>query len=655
MSLRDWLVLLLLFVAGGSAPGLASPPNIVLITLDTTRADRMGFLGSQLGLTPNLDALARQSAVFTHAYSQVPLTTASHATILTGTYPQFHKVNDAGAPLAKDVPYGPAILRVRGYTTAAFVGCVILDPKAGGAPGFARGFNVYDAGFHSRRLKEDRYHSLERRGSDVVAHAAAWLDKHPVTPFFLWVHIYDPHAPYDPPEPFRTRYDSNPYDGEVAYADSVVGQLLDHLRATHLYDNSVIAVAADHGEAFGEHGERGHGIFLYDPTIHVPLLFKMPANASAGTRSETPVELVDVLPTVLQAAGIVVPQAVQGKSLLPIIHAESEAAPGRRAETYTDPYAETDYPNTQFGWSSLRALRTGKYLFIAAPRNELYDQSSDPAAEHNLASSSKAVADTLTTKLDKFRQQTRRSTGTPSARLDVQQAQQLRALGYLASSDSRAPAANTGIDPKDKIEIANQLTEANLALEDGQYQQALSQLQKVVAMDSSFAPAYMELGEIWTSLGDPRQAVSVLRKAVELRPESVSSHYALGMALFQVGDLKGAAAEFETAVARNPQSAEMHFSLATVYVRIDRMDDARKQVEKALALKPNDYDSNLMLGHILVAQKQPRTALPYLQKASRLRPGLPDAHSLMADAYAQLGQTENEKRERGVSQHAKAH
>src|SRR5258706_8852586 len=200
-------------------PAKSQPPNVILITLDTTRADRMGFLGSKRGLTPNLDALARQSVVFTHAYSQVPLTTASHATILTGTYPQFHQVTNFGMELSQDLPFAPAILRAQGYRTAAFVGSIVLDPEAHLAPGFERGFDTYNAGFQHIRPGEDRYHTTERRAQEVVARALAWLNKKPAGPFFLLVDLYDAHDPYDPPEPYKNRYAAAPYHGEIAYQD----------------------------------------------------------------------------------------------------------------------------------------------------------------------------------------------------------------------------------------------------------------------------------------------------------------------------------------------------------------------------------------------------------------------------------------------------
>src|SRR5262249_15091338 len=217
-------------------------PSVVLVTLDTTRADRMGFLGSTRGLTPALDTLAREAVVFDHAYAQAPIPTASHATILSGTYPQLHKVNDFGIPLPESLPWLPDLLRASGYATAAFVGSLILDPRNGLAPGFDRGFDVYDAGFRARRGKENRYDTLERRGEDVVGRALTWLGRRAPGPFFLWVHLYDAHDPYEPPDPFGERFAKAPYDGEIAYADAQVGRLLAALKASGTFGSTIVAV-----------------------------------------------------------------------------------------------------------------------------------------------------------------------------------------------------------------------------------------------------------------------------------------------------------------------------------------------------------------------------------------------------------------------------
>jgi len=432
----------ILLAAGISFGAPSAPPNIILITLDTTRADRMGFLGSHRGLTPHLDAIAKQGVVFTRAYTHVPLTTASHATILTGTYPQFNHVNDFGKPLAESLPYLPDILHHHEYHTAAFVGSLILDPLDGLAPGFDRGFDVYDAGFRLRRAQEDRYKTVERRAGEVVSHALLWLRKNPNRPFFLWIHLYDAHDPYDPPPPYGQRYASFPYDGEIAYLDAAVGHLFTVLRSQGLYDDALIAVMADHGEAFGEHGERTHGIFLYDETIHVPLLFKLPHERFAGEHISTQTGLVDVTPTILKIAGLEVPGAVQGESLLSGMRRQARGDVAGKPSAHADDrpvYSETDYPHRAFGWSPLRSLREDKYLFVEAPRQELYDQSEDPKELHNLAGTRTAVAGTLATNLDKFRART--SAAQPGGgTVDAQQAQKLNALGYVASDSSAGEA-----------------------------------------------------------------------------------------------------------------------------------------------------------------------------------------------------------------------
>src|SRR3984885_13717365 len=348
-------------------------PNVILITLDTTRADRMGFLGSDRGLTPNLDVLAKHSVVFTRAYSQVPLTTPFHATLLTGTYPQFNRVEDLGTALEKDLPYLPDLLHQHGYQTAAFIGSEILSLQL--APGFDRGFDLYDGHFRQRRPGLDRYQTIERRAEDVANRAMGWLSHHREGPFFIWLHFYDPHDPYDPPEPFKSHFSSAPYDGEIAYTDSVVGSLMEVLQRHGLFEDTVIAVAADHGEAFGEHGEERHGIFLYDETIHVPLLLKLPGERFGGKRVEERVALADVAPSLLDAVGLAVPSAMQGESVLPLLSVTSGAgksSSAKKASAAERPiYSETNYGDRTFGWADLRSWRDQRYLYVQAPKREL--------------------------------------------------------------------------------------------------------------------------------------------------------------------------------------------------------------------------------------------------------------------------------------------
>ena len=648
MGLRFRVIWIAVFLAFVPAVALGARVNVILITLDTTRADRMGFLGSKRGLTPNLDLLAASSLVFTRAYSQVPLTTPSHATILTGTYPQFHQVVDAGLPLGENLPYAPQIFREAGYKTAAFVGSVILDPKNGGAPGFDRGFDLYDAGFHSRAPGEDRYQSLSRRGTEVVERALAWIKDNNHAPFFLWIHLYDPHAPYEPPEPFATRFREAAYDGEIAYSDFALGKLFDQLRQAKLYDESVIAFMSDHGEALGEHGERGHGIFLYDPTIHVPLVIKLPKPPSAGSRVDTRVELVDVLPTILDAVGIPTPKAVQGRSLVPVFRQASDTARSRESADRAA-YSESDYPQRAFGWSPLRSLRTGKFLFVDAPRPELYDQSRDPAADHNLAPTASAVSDTLAAQLARFREQTSRAATAPPARLDPDQQDKLQALGYAASGGSSSASQAKGADPKDRISLANEMTEVYFAMEEFHNQEAIDKAEDVIAKDPTIAGAYGALGEAWMHMGRFKEALPALRKAAELQPDSAYARYQLGTGLIETGDMASAATELEKANAVSPQSPQVLYALAFAYVQTDRAAQAKKLLETVRELKPKYYDADLLLGFILLEEKNPAAALPVLKEATELQPNSVQPHDYLADVYSALGDQPSADRERALA------
>ena len=643
VPMRRLLTAFFSFALFTSARLLAEVPNVIFITVDTLRADRVGFMGYKNGTTPNLDMLARQGAVFEKAFSQAPLTPVSHATIFTGTYPQFHTVTDFGHALPSLIPSVPEILQKTGYHTAAFIGSLVLDPKANMAPGFERGFDFFDAGFRAKRgIGEDRYKTIERRAGDVLARTIAWLNKNKQSPFFIWVHLYDPHAPYDPPPPYDKQF-KDPYDGEIAYADASLGKLFQYLRQRGLYDGSLIVVMSDHGESLGAHGEAMHGIFLYDETIHVPLLFKLPGQLLAGKRVSSRVRLVDVAPTLLSMLSIPLPPTFQGESLVPRMKSA--------AKTSTDlpAYAETEYPHRAFGWSSLRAMRTGKYLFIRAPRRELYDQIQDQAAQHNLATSSPAVTDTLQAQLDQFYDKTtsyhgKEETATAS---NSEQSESLAALGYIASS----PAGKTqdplqGADPKDKIEISNILHEGMIAVEDGRYNEAIPMLQRVLADSPNISAAQLQFGIALARVKRYQEAIPALRKALELFPDVLQGQYELALALFETGAWQESVPYFEQVAKKRPKWVDAQFSLASVYARTKRVPEAVDLLHRVLQMDPDHFRGNLLLGRIVSLQGDPASALPNLEKAVKIQPASGEAHSFLADAYAQLGRDVDAARER---------
>jgi len=666
------LVLLLAQFATAAVPKTARkqpsaravPPNIILITLDTTRADRMGFLGSQRGLTPNLDALATQSVVFTRAYAQVPLTTPSHAALLTGTYPQFSHLEDLGAPLAKDLPYLPDLLHHHGYHTAAFIGAYILDPWSGAAPGFDRGFDFYDTDFHDRKPGEDRYKSVERRAEEVADRALYWLKGHQQRPFFIWLHFYDAHDPYDPPEPFKTHYASAPYDGEIAYTDSVVGSFVEVLLQHGLYQDSVIAIAADHGEAFGEHGEERHGMFLYDETIHVPLLLKLPAGRLGGKRVEERVALAEVAPTLLEAAGIAAPATMQARSLFPFIDKVkidaarmdgTKSAAGDKGKTLERPiYSETNYAHRAFGWSELRSWRTGKYLYVQAPKRELYDQTSDPDAAKNLAPDAKAVADTLDSQLTNFQQKTS-SAQTEPTKLDPAQAEKLRSLGYLASDSVGANSSDkAAIDPKDRIEISNKFHRALMDLEEDRYDEAIAGLREVLRLEPDMASGYLELGRALVLVRRYQEALPVLHTAAEKNPKSGMAHYELGLALIKTGQWEAALPEMQAAVVCTPNSAQLHFYVGAIQLRLRHIPEATAEFENTLKTEPDHFLANLTYGEMLFRKGDAAAALPKLIRAAKVDPKSAEAHAFLADVYQQLGQLQNASQERAKAAQLKS-
>jgi len=634
--MRRAITLCLFLLLPALAAAAADQPNVILITLDTVRADRMGFLGSKLGLTPQLDALAGQGVVFDHAYSQAPITPVSHATILTGTFPQYHGIRNFGDRLPPAVPFLPDILHAQGYHTGAFVGSIILDPKNGFASGFERGFDVYNAGFHRQKTGERREASMQRRGEVTLGFVLEWVGQQKGGPFFLWFHLWDAHDPYNPPEPFRSRFPNTPYNAGIAYVDSIVGKLLDYLRSQDLYDNTLIAVAADHGESLGEHGELTHSIFLYDSTIHVPLLVKFPGNRFLSQHVNATASLVDLAPTVLDALGQTPPPAMQGRSLLPLI---GNPHPENRPSLATG-----DHSERSFGWSALVSLRNGSQLYVRAPKPELYDLASDPGAKTNLYADKRATAVRLAVQLDSFVK--RITEGAPQALqdgLDEKSREKLSALGYVASGKGSAP---TRIDPKDRIDVANDMHDASLAIEEGKETSVIPLLLHVVDKDPQVQAAQYYLGIAYSRNGKFAKAIPPLRKAVALRPDALMAQYELAICLYETGDLKTAAAHFEILVENRPDWSDARYSMASIYARTGRPEEAAKNLLIVLQGEPDHYRANLLLGRMLFLNGTFDEALPYLEKAAVVQTDSSEAHSFLADEYEKVGRAADAANER---------
>jgi arylsulfatase A-like enzyme/Tfp pilus assembly protein PilF len=557
--------LILLSLSFSFAAG-APKPNLVLITLDSTRADRMGFLGAKGGLTPNLDRLAGESIVFEHAYAQAPASVVSHATILSGGYPQSTGMSEIGGTLTPSLLYLPELLKSQSYRTAAFVGSIDLDPQNGLAQGFDRGFQTYDAGFRPAIPGDTHPAVTERRGDQVVARAVAWLDHNAQGQFFLWVHIGDAGAP------------ATPYNSAITAADSAAGKLISALQQRKIYGNTAVIVVADHGESLGAHGEDTHGVFLYDETIHVPLLIKLPegqpAAKPASTRVAAKVRLVDIAPTLLEIAAIPVPSQMPGQSLLRI----AKAGGGGGDQPV---YSRSDLPQRGFGWSPLESWRAGKYLYIRAPKPELYDLTADPGATHNLAQSSKATLDTIAAQLDNFDRRFSGEAGKTCADLSSSEMQKLASLGYAGLQKSTCSvAAVAGTDPKDKMAIANKVMEAASAREQSKAERAIAALTPVVSADPNLYLAQYTLGAALARKAQYTEAVKHLHAAIELQPDSAWAHYEMGASLLRAGDFKTAIVHLEIATGRLPTFGPAHLSLAEAYEHVGRTEDAKRERSK---------------------------------------------------------------------------
>jgi arylsulfatase A-like enzyme/Tfp pilus assembly protein PilF len=539
----------------------ASQPNIVLITLDSVRADRVGFLGSHAALTPKIDSLAKQSIVFDRAYAQAPGTVSSHATILTGTYPQMNHAGQLGSGLAASVPYLPDLLHSRGYRTAAFVGSVLLDPRNGMAPGSDRGFDLFSADFAPLGSGARQGPADRTSGQIVAKRAVTWLGANSAKPFFLWVHLFDAHAPY-----------GVNYNDAVARADNAMAEVLSALRSHNLFDDAIIVVAADHGEGLGAHGEDTHGIFLYDETIRVPLLLKLPQNQLANTEVKGRVRLLDVAPSILEAAGIPVPSQMQGQSLLRIAKSNPDAD--------QPVYSRSDFPHDGFGWSVLESWRAGKFLYVRAPKPELYDLIADPGATHNLAQTSKATLDTMASQLAAF--SSHLGGGAASPALTSTEMQKLASLGYVGLQKSVSGAsALTGTDPKDQIAVANQAIGAMASLMAGQPDKAIPGFERAASSQPNAYLPHYGLGVAFAQKQQCSKAIERLHKAIELQPDAPWAHYEMGSCLVKTGDFKTAAVHLELASSRLPEFRGAHLLLAQCYEHLGQAQQA--QAEKAKA------------------------------------------------------------------------
>jgi arylsulfatase A-like enzyme/cytochrome c-type biogenesis protein CcmH/NrfG len=602
--------------------------NLVLVTIDTLRADRLGCYGYSKIETPNLDKFARKGVLFENAVSQSPLTPPSHASMFTGMYPTVHKVRNTGGFILKPSNTTLAeILQQQGWETAAFVGASVLKKRFG----FDQGFAVYDDQMPEPDASGMASDYPERPAGEVVDRAIGWLDSQSGKPFFVWVHVFDPHTPYNPPSPFREKYRGRPYDGEVAYTDQQLGRLFEALERKSPPQNTLIAVLSDHGESLSEHGEYTHGVFLYDSTLRIPFMMAGPG-VPAGLRVKQQARTIDLLPTLLELMGGKAPQGVQGTSLAP-------AFAGKDAATKYS-YAETLFPKVNMGWAELRGIRTNRWKYIRAPRPELYDLVQDPTETTNVIASHSTEVQELEAQLKAVTASggSQGSEKVETALVDRRTMEQLKSLGYLGGSSQREyELTGKGIDPKDRVEILKLLYVAVFSDSGLPSSRRIGMLRQALTEDPTNPTVYYHLGDAYRKVGRHREEMKLFQDGIDKGIRTAWLYSRLGYLYLRQGNIHEAIASHERAAQLNPSDVESLSDLATAYLETGRVSDADRVYKWILATGEEHALAYNGMGLLSAQKRDLPAARRYFEKAIQLDPDLLEAQLNLGRIYKRMG------------------
>jgi len=633
------------------------PPPVILISVDTLRADHLSCYGYAKLQTPHIDSLQRGGTVFTEISSQAPITLPSHVSLFSSTYPFANGIRENAQVLPPGATTLATVLAAHGYNTAAFVGGFSLARRFG----MAQGFQTYDSPFDTRVIKGAL--DLKRPAAQVLDGAEHWLQQNSSRPFLLFVHLFDLHQPYDPPAAYRARAPQSEYDQELAYVDDSLGGFFEFLAKSGLDRRALVVLFSDHGESLGGHGETTHGYFIYRSTLHVPLIFHWPQSSEdrkskienqesenrnskiearnsgrvsifdfrvssftdAPARVDAPAGLIDVAPTVLSFLGIQSPASFCGHSLLELARAAD--SPPR------DVYSESSYAHDKFGWAALRSLRRDDYQYIDAPRPELYDLKHDPAELHNLLPGQTALAasyrERLTGLVAAYHSAPAAGGPTPTPAAP-EAAESLRSLGYLDITSAQAALDNSGMDPKDRLFEYQRYVMAGHLARIGSAQEAVAEFQSILADDPRNLPAYIELAKSEIGLHRYLDAVNQLKAALALDPHNVEAEELLGDIWLTVGNPGRAAAEFHHLLTFAPQDYEAHFGLGLIASHQGKSAEAGQHFRAAIAANPRSAEAHYQLGLILVAQSQKEEAVQEFNAALHIDPQYQDARRELA-------------------------
>ena len=619
--------------SNSATPRVGAKPNIVLFTVDTTRVDHLACYGNKTVRTPNLDSLAKQGILFRECVTAAPLTLPSHSSIMTGTYPTYHgvRINGNTALSMEQFTLAEAFAS-QGYRTSAFISAFVLD----GRWGLNQGFDHYDDNFDLKKYKKLDLGLVQKPANEIVDAAIAWLDVQKDRPFFTWLHLYDPHTPYSPPEPYRSEYGSNGmvglYDGEIAFMDEQIGRFLSWLDKNDLRENTIVAVMGDHGEGLGEHGELTHGYFIYDYAVHVPFILSVPDKEITGIEIASQVRTIDLYPTLLQAAGIEIPKQVQGSSLWPLIHA------GGGEDFFA--YSESMSPSIQYGWSPLLSLRTAEYKFIDAPRPELYDLKKDPGEQSNLRPVAKQISDDYQKRLKRTVSET--SEGAPAAstaNLDRETIERLAALGYIGAPVTTKPGGTTNalVDPKDRLEVHEAIQRAGELNNNDQFEESAEVLEGVLREDPSNPQSRLLLATNYMELNRSNEAATILHSLLQEDPKNVRALVTLANILQDQGKPEEVIRLCKSVLEVDDRNTQALAMMGQSYMDMQNFEEALPWLEKAVEIQPKLTQNQLNRAVCLIGLNRYEEGKNALDAIIAEHPKFPMTHFHLGLLYEEQG------------------
>jgi arylsulfatase A-like enzyme/Tfp pilus assembly protein PilF len=580
--------------------------------------------------------------LFEQAVSVAPLTLPAHSSMFTGKFPPEHGVRDNGGFfLGPEQVTLAERLKERGYRTGAFIAAYVLDSKWG----IDQGIDTFFDDFDVSQRRGFSLGSIQRPANEVMDKALPWIQQDPGKPFFAWIHLYDAHSPFRPPEPFLTRYEGRPYAGEIAFADSQVGRLIAQLESSGLYDRTIVIVLGDHGESLNDHGEAFHGFFIYNSVTHVPFVIRTPFGQPYMRHVADPVRSVDVMPTVLDLVGASQQEGISGVSLVPLMS-------GKTSELGLDAYSEAMYPLHHYGWSDLRALRSGRYKVIDAPRPELYDVDRDPGELTNLFTERQALGDRMIAQLRTMEERFKKTEAQlPVADVDPEARQRLAALGYVGSFVADASQPRTGrADPKDKIGLFNKLGDAtDLARERSDdpaaFREIKALLDEVLREDPEVIDAWFMMGNQYLRHGDPATAVQHFKKTLSLKPDYDLAVINLAQAYRRLGDVDAALAGFEHYLKIDPKDPYVRYQMGEIWLDRGDLHRAEREFRHALEIDPKVASAKNALGVVALKRGDSAGAERLIREALATKPDLRLAHFNLALVAEQRGQIREAERE----------